>query len=447
MLDKFGSALRAIISKIRGTPYIDEETLNRLVREFIRTLIEADVKVDLARDIGERVKRRVLETKVPEGIPLNNLVVRILYEELVNLMGKKTYPLKINMGKLNKIVFVGLQGSGKTTTVAKLAYYLKKRGYKVAVVCADTFRLGAYEQLKQLTESIGVPMYGDPNEKNPLKIIKKGLNEFKKYDVVLIDTAGRHKEEKGLIEEMKKIIKLVHPDEVILVIDGIIGQRAYDQAKAFAEAAPIGSIIVTKLDGSAKGGGALAAAAATGAPIKFIGVGEKIEDFEPYVPQRFVSRLIGISIEDLEELIKSVPKSALKGRFTLRDLMEYYESMLGKGGVTKKIKDIFKIGVSDKQIQMGLKRQLAILKSMTPEELDNPSLLKDHNRVLRIARGSGTSTTDVRRLLSQYNMLRKYIRTLMRSRRLTKEAALAKIMGGDLEGLDIKELKKLRKFM
>ncbi len=448
MLEGFSSSLRRLLSRIRGEAYIDEKVLDEIIRDFVRTLIDADVNVDLAFQIGERVRERVLNTKVPEGIPINNFILRILYEELVNLMGKKGYPLNLKPGKTNKIVFVGLQGSGKTTTVAKLAYYLKKQGYKVAVIGADTFRPGAYEQLKQLTEKIGVPFYGDPKEKDPVKIIKKGLSQFKKYDVILIDTAGRHKEEKGLIEEMRKIVKYVKPDEVILVIDGIIGQRAYDQAKAFAEATPIGSIIVTKLDGSAKGGGALAAAAATGAPIKFIGTGEKIEDFERYHPERFVSRLIGISLEDLEELIKTVPKSLIKGKFTLRDIMEYYESMLGKGGITQKLKSMFGLSnISDKQIQIGLKRQLAILKSMTPEELDNPNLLKDRSRLLRIARGSGTSITDIRRLLSQYEMMRKYIRSMMRSRNLSKEAALAKLLKGDMDlsDLDMKSLRKLGK--
>ncbi len=444
MLDSFRASLQKLLNKIRGATYIDEKILDEIIKDFVRTLIDADVNVDLAFQIGNRVKERVLNTRVPEGIPLNNFILRILYEELVSLMGRRSYQLNIKPGKQNKIVFVGLQGSGKTTTVAKLAYYLKKRGYRVAVIGADTYRLGAYEQLRQLTEKIDVPFYGDPEEKNPIKIIKDGLNQFKKADVVLIDTAGRHKEEKGLIEEMKEIVNKIRPEEVILVIDGIIGQRAYEQAKAFSEATKIGSIIVTKLDGSARGGGALAAAAATGAPIKFIGVGEKIEDFEEYVPQRFVSRLIGVSLEDLEELIKTVPKSLIKGKFTLRDIMAYYESMVGKGSLTRKIKDAFGIGnISDKQIQAGIKRQLAILKSMTPEELDNPHLLKDKNRLIRIARGSGTSTTDIRRLLSQYEMMRKYVRTLMRSRNLTKEAALSKLLKGDI---DLKELRGVKGF-
>jgi len=448
MLDSFRNSLQKLLAKVRGATFIDEKVLDEIIRDFVKTLIDADVNVELAMRIGEKVKERVLNTKVPEGIPLNNFVLRILYEELVELMGKKSYSLNIKPGKLNKIVFVGLQGSGKTTTVAKLAYYLKKKGYKIGIICADTYRLGAYDQLKQLAEQINVPFFGDPNEKNPIKIIKKGLDQFKKMDIVLIDTAGRHKEEKGLINEMKEIVKNVKPDEVILVIDGIIGQRAYDQAKAFAEATKIGSIIVTKLDGSARGGGALAAAAATGAPIKFIGVGEKIEDLEQYVPQRFVSRLIGVSIEDLEELIKAVPKSMIKGKFTLRDIMEYYESMLSQGGITKKLKEIFSLGsISDKQLQIGIKRQLAILKSMTPEELDNPVLLKNRSRVLRIARGSGTSVTDVRRLINQFEMMRKYVRTLMRTRNLTKEAAVAKLLKGDLNIDELKDIKKLKKWV
>ena len=346
MLETLRSSLQRIFAKIRGAPYIDEKMLDEIITDLVETLIAADVNVQLAIDIGERVRKRVMETKVPEGIPLNNVVLRVLYDELVKLLGEKAYKFSIRPGRTNIIMFVGLQGSGKTTTIAKLANYLKKRGYRVAIICADTYRPGAYDQLKQLATQIGVPFYGNPGEKNPIKIVKEGLKQFKKMDVILVDTAGRHKEEKGLIEEMKQLAKTLNPDEIVLVIDGMIGQRAYEQAKAFAEATPIGSIIVTKLDGSARGGGALAAAAATGAPIKFIGTGEKIEDLEPYVPQRFVARLLGIpDPEFFARLLEEVPKSIVSGKFTLRDLLDYYESVASKHGFFDKIKDIHPVNL------------------------------------------------------------------------------------------------------
>jgi len=444
MLDNLRNSLQRIFSKIRGAPYIDEKVLDEIISDFVNTLIEADVNVDLAMEIGQRVRERVLQTKLPEGIPLNNLVMRILYDELVKLLGEKTFKFAIKPGKTNIVMLVGLQGSGKTTTAAKLANYLKKRGYKVGLICADTYRPGAYEQLKQLSESINVPFYGDPKGRDPIKIVKKGLKELKKLDIVIIDTAGRHKEEKNLINEMRKLAETIKPDEIILVIDGMIGQRAYDQSKAFAEATTIGSIIITKLDGSARGGGALAAAAATKAPIKFIGIGEKIDDLEAYVPQRFVSRLLGIpDPEFFTKLLEEVPKSIISGKFTLRDLLEYYENVANKRGVFDKIKDMVGIGgLSEKMIKKQISRQLAILKSMTKEELESPELLKDHSRVERIARGSGTSLIEVKRLLQQYDKMRKMIRALMRSRRLSKELALAKIMSGELDPAEIKRLLK-----
>jgi len=438
-----------LFAKIRGAPYIDEKVLDEILDDLTRVLIEADVNIDLAMQLRDRVKKRVMETEIPEGIPLNNLVMRVIYDELVKMMGEKSYPLSIKLGKRNILMFVGLQGSGKTTTVAKLAYYLKKRGYRVAIVCADTYRVGAYDQLRQLAEKVNVPFYGDPREKNPVKIVKKALETFKRVDVILIDTAGRHKEEKGLLKEMKELAKALKPDEIILVIDGMIGQRAYEQAKAFAEATPIGSIIVTKLDGSARGGGALTAAAATGAPIKFIGVGEKIEDLEPYVPQRFVARLLGIpDPEFFSRLLKEIPisKSVASGKITLRDLLGYYESIAGKRSIISRFKEFLRLdSIGEKFIEDQIRRQLAILKSMTEEELDNPELLKNHERLERIARGSGTSIIEVRRLLHQFEKMRKLIRALMRSRRISKEAALAKIFQGDLDKSELAELRKYLK--
>ncbi len=444
MLENLRTSLQKIFTRIRGAPYIDEKVLDEILSDFVDSLIEADVNVDLAITIGERVREKILQTKLPEGIPLNNLVLRVLYDELVRLMGEKTYRFTIKPGKTNIIMLIGLQGSGKTTTAAKLANYLKKRGYKVSLICADTYRPGAYEQLEQLAETINVPFYGDPTDNDPVKIVKKGLDQMRKLDVVIIDTAGRHKEEKELINEMRKLAKTIKPDEIMLVVDGMIGQRAYEQAKAFAEAAPVGSIIITKLDGSARGGGALAAAAATNAPIKFIGVGEKIDDLEPYVPQRFVARLLGIpDPEFFTKLLEEVPKSIISGKFTLRDLLEYYESVANKRGVFDRIKDLVGVGgISEKMLKRQISRQLAILRSMTKKELDNPDLLKNHDRLERVARGSGTSLVEVKRLLQQYDKMRRMVRALMRSRRLTKEIALAKIMSGEIDPNEIKKLLK-----
>ena len=253
---------------------------------------------------------------------------------------------------------VGIQGSGKTTTTAKLANYLKKTS-KTGIVCADTYRPGAFEQLSQLAESINVPIYGEPDNKNAIEIAKKGVEYFKsrKFEVIIVDTAGRHKDEKGLIKEMVQIAREINPTEIILVIDGTIGQQAAIQAHAFNKFTNIGSIIVTKLDGSAKGGGALSAVAATGAPIKFIGTGEKIDDFEKFNPKSFVGRLLGIpDIESIVERVKQaeieptkdLKKKFLMGNFTLEDMM-------------LQIKQFKKLGSMKKMLDlMGLSGQLPL---------------------------------------------------------------------------------------
>ena len=437
------SRLRKIFNRIRGR-YIDEKELKSILMDLQRTLIDSDVNVQLAIELAERIKKRVLEQKVPEGVSLDVIVMRVLYEELVKFLGEKRYPLNIRPGKKNLIVMIGLQGSGKTTTAAKLALWLKKRGLSVGLICADTYRPAAYEQLKQLADRINVKFYGDPKEKDPIKIIERGLRELKKVDVVIIDTAGRHKEEKGLMREMHKIVSRFKPDEVLLVIDGMIGQRAYDQAKAFKEAVgEIGGIIVTKLDGSARGGGALSATVAAGAPIKFIGVGEHLEDFEPYDPPNFVARILGLPDKAfLEELLQTVPERLIKMKeLTLKDLRDYYENIIrGKTGILGRIKEMFSGAVSEKEIRRNLGRTLAVLKALSEEELYNTELLKDPERIDRIARGSGVDRTFVKKLIKQFYRLRKMVNTLMRQRGLRKEEALKQIME---QGLDAETLTKI----
>ncbi|RLI06384.1 signal recognition particle protein Srp19, partial [Candidatus Bathyarchaeota archaeon] len=264
-LEKLGSSLYDSLKKILRVSAIDEAAVKELVRDLQRALLLADVNVRLVLELSKRVEERALKEKIPPGISRREHAIKVVYEELTRFLGEKAVPLKVNPKKRNVFMLVGIQGSGKTTTAAKLARYLQKRGYKTALICTDTYRPGAYAQLKQLASRINVPVYGDEKEKDAVKIASEGLRKFENYDVVLIDTAGRHKDEKSLIEEMKSLEKAIHPDEIIMVIDGTIGQQAAAQAEAFHKATPIGSIIVAKLDGSARGGGALSAVAAIGA--------------------------------------------------------------------------------------------------------------------------------------------------------------------------------------
>lgn len=435
--------LKKLFNKLRGR-YVDEKELDNILMDLQRTLIESDVNVNLAMSLAKRIRERVLETRIPAGASLDTTVMRVLYEELVKFLGERRYSLNIQPGRRNIIVLIGLQGSGKTTTSAKLALWLKKRGLSVGLICADTYRPAAYDQLKQLAEKINVKFYGDQKEKDPIKIIERGLGELRTVDVVIIDTAGRHKEEKGLMKEMHEIVNKFKPNEVLLVIDGLIGQRAYEQAKAFKEAVgEIGGIIVTKLDGSARGGGALSAAVAAGAPIKFIGVGEHLEEFEPYDPPTFVCRILGLPDKAfLEELIQAVPERLIRATkdLTLKDLRDYYENMLKReSGVLGKLKEMFS-GLSEKELRRNLGRTLALLKALNEEELYNVELLKDPERIDRIARGSGVDRTHVRKFIKQFYYLRKLVNTIMRQRGLRKEEALKQIME---QGLDLSTFTKI----
>jgi signal recognition particle subunit SRP54 len=269
-LERLGSTLYEALKKIFRASIVDEAAVKELVRDVQRALLRADVNVQLVLDISKRIEERALKEQLPPGISRREHVIKVVYEELTRFLGEKPVPIKVEPRKKFTIMLVGIQGSGKTTAAAKLARYFQKRGFKSALICADTYRPGAYAQLEQLANRINVPLYGDVKAKDPVKIALEGIKQFNDKEVIIIDTAGRHKEEQKLIKEMKMLERSIKPDEVVLVIDGTIGQQAMVQTKAFNEATPIGSILVTKLNGSARGGGALSAVAAIGAPIKFI---------------------------------------------------------------------------------------------------------------------------------------------------------------------------------
>jgi signal recognition particle subunit SRP54 len=430
-LDRLGSSLTGAIKKLFRAGVVDEAAVKELVRDIQRALLQADVNVKLVLDISKRIEDRALKEKVPPGISRREHVIKVVYEELTRFVGDKPVPIKMEPGKKKIIMLVGIQGSGKTTHAAKLSRYFLKKGMKPALICADTYRPGAYAQLQQLAKRINVPIYGDVKAKDPVKVVSEGLKQFSDKEVIIVDTAGRHKEEKELIKEMKNLEKKIKPDEVMMVIDGTIGQQALIQAQTFHEATPIGSILVTKLDGSARGGGALSAVAATGAPIKFIGTGEKTEDIEQFIPSRFVGRLLGMG--DLETLLEKVheaeikvsPKKAkaiLSGKFTLTDMYEQFEAVKGMGPFRKIFKMLpgMSYDVPEDMLNMAedrLEKWRVIIQSMQPEEKDNPKILNS-SRVRRVARGSGTTEREVKDLLKQYAMMRKMMKMFKRKKKL-----------------------------
>jgi signal recognition particle subunit SRP54 len=430
-VDRLGSSLYEAIRKVFRASVIDEATVKELVHDIQKALLQADVNVQLVLDISKRIEERALKEKVPQGIPRREHVIKVVYEELTRFLGEKSVPIHVEPGKRKVIMLVGIQGSGKTTAAAKLARYFQKRGLKPALICVDTYRPGAFAQLQQLASRMNVPFYGDLKAKDPFKIASAGLKQFSDKDIVLIDTAGRHKEEQELIKEMKMLEKGLKPDEVMLVIDGTIGQQATVQARAFHEATPIGSILVTKLDGSARGGGALSAVATTGAPIKFIGTGEKIEDIEQFVPSRFVGRLLGMG--DLETLIEKVrqaeikvpekkAKQILSGKFTLTDMYDQFEAMKGMGTFRKLLKMIpgMSYDIPEDMLNTAegrLEKWRVMIQSMTPEEREDPKIF-NASRMKRVARGSGTSEKEVKELLKQYVLMRRMLKTMRRKKKL-----------------------------
>ncbi len=419
---KFGRDLENIMRKLRGLPQIDKDTINAIIQDLQRALLSADVKVELVFQMTENIKKDAMNTELKRA-RRKDYVVKLVHDELVKTIGGKPAPIRIKSGKSNVILLVGIQGSGKTTTVAKLARFYKNKGYKVAVVTTDTWRPGAYEQLVQLSNQIDVKCYGNPNEKNAIKIAvketKKAINDGN--DIIIVDTAGRHKEEKELMKEMEKIEESLKPNEVILVIDGTLGQQAYSQAEEFAKATKIGSIIVTKLDGTAKGGGALSACAATNQPIRFIGVGEKVDELEEFEPTKFVGTLLGRP--DIEGLVKRVEdaevemdpemvKRMMRGKFTLEDL--YYQlKSIKKVGKMKQILAMIGGGNIPEALTEDAEQNLAkweiVLNSMTADEKNEPKLIKK-SRKRRIAIGSGTDYTTINRMLDQYNQMKKFFK-------------------------------------
>ncbi len=429
VLERLGSSISSALKKLFGAAVVDEAVVKELVRDIQRGLLQADVNVQLVLDISKRIEDRTLKEELPPGISRKEHVVKVVYEEITRFLGEKPVPLKIEPDKRRVIMLVGIQGSGKTTTSVKLARFFQKRGLKPVLICVDTFRPGAFDQLKQLAERINIPVYGEPKSKNAVEIAKKGMKEFQKRDIVLIDTSGRHKDEKNLIKEMKMLEREIKPDEVMLVIDGTIGQQAATQAKAFHDVTPIGSILVAKLDGSARGGGALSAVAAIGSPIKFICTGEKIDDIEAFIPSRFVGRLLGMG--DLESLIEKVREAEIKipekkakrmlsGKFTLTDMYEQFEAMKSMGPFKRLLKMLpgMSYDIPDEMIdnaQDRLERWRVIIQSMTPKERENPKILSS-SRVRRVARGSGTSEKEVKELVQQYSMMRRMMKQLRRKK-------------------------------
>ena len=417
-MDSLSSSLKDALRKLAGKTIIDRAAVDELVKDLQRALLTADVNVKLVMQLSQRVKARALDEELPKGINAREHVLRIVYQELVNLVGREAeFSLKPQ-----KILMAGLQGSGKTTTTGKLCRYFQRKGMKVGAIGADNFRPGAYAQLSTLCNKINVPCYGDPKEKDAVKIVKDGLAALKDVEVIIVDTAGRHALEDDLIEEITQVNEFLKPDHRWLVLDAAIGQAAREQAKRFHEAIGIDGVIITKMDGTAKGGGAMSAVSETESGIVFIGSGETIEDLEKFEANGYISRLLGMGdlkalVEKAEETIKAEDvdvNKMLRGKFTLNDMYKQLEAVQ-KMGPLKQVMSMLPLGgaklpegaLDDAGAKM--KHFRIIMDSMTPEELEEPSLINT-SRMMRVAKGSGTSVDDVRDLMKYYKMMQKTLK-------------------------------------
>ncbi|RLE44087.1 signal recognition particle protein Srp19, partial [Candidatus Woesearchaeota archaeon] len=274
VLEKLGTSLKNTLQKIARSVFVDEKLINELVKDIQRALLQSDVNVKLVFELSNKIKEKALKEETPGALTKKEHLINIVYEELTKFLGGEKEEVKFSEKKPNKIVLVGLFGSGKTTTTGKLAKYFMKRGLKVALLGLDVHRPAAMDQIEQIGKQVNAQVFVERGEKDPVKIYKKFEPEFKKFDLLIIDTAGRDALSEDLIEELKRVNEVAHPDEILLVISADIGQAAQKQAEAFHSAGAITGVVVTKMDGTAKGGGALSACAVTGAPIKFIGTGE-----------------------------------------------------------------------------------------------------------------------------------------------------------------------------
>lgn len=431
VLDGLAASLKNTLRKIANAPFIDANLIKEVVRDIQRALLQADVNVKLALAITKEIERKALTEKPPAGMSSRNHVVKIVYNELLSILGKSR-----EVGtKEQVIMMVGLYGQGKTTTSGKLARYFHKRGIKTGLIAADVHRPAAMDQLLQISEQVNVPIHLERGEKDPVKIVKNGLEKFKNYGMVIIDTSGRHGLEADLIEEMEMIAEAARPTERILVIDATVGQQAGPQARAFHDAVKISGVIITKMDGTAKAGGALSAVQETKAPVLFIGTGEHLDELERFEPPSFISRMLGMG--DLkalmekaqgvmsEEEAEEVAKDIMSGRFNLKLMYKQMEMLTGMGALAK-LKELLPFGFSDRLTsgqmeasQKQMRQFKVIMDSMTDAEMEDPKLLK-HSRIQRIARGAGVETKEVKALLKYYEQVKRAAKGFTSDRKMRR---------------------------
>ncbi|MBT7706675.1 signal recognition particle protein [archaeon] len=422
VLDKLGDTLRKGITRIGNSIFLDKKFLDGIVKDIQRALIEADVDIELVFALTQKIKKLGLDENI-KGIDKKEQLVTLIHDEIINLLGGEAKT--IDVSKKTKIMFMGLYGAGKTTNLSKIGFYYAKRGKKVCAVGLDTDRPAAMDQLEQMCEKAKITCFIDKKEKDPLKIYKTYEKELGKYDLVLIDTAGRDGLNKDLISQITKLDKKIKADYRLLVLPADVGQTAKTQTLEFQNALSIDGVIITRMDGTSKGGGALTACSESSSPVYFLGVGEQIHEIETFNPESFVNRLLGMGdLSSLLEKVKSatdetqakrMEQSLKEGKFTLRDLAGQLEQMNQLGSMDKILSMVPGMGNAMKKVpkseldkqERKMRQWKSAISSMTEYEIENPeSLEKQTTRMSRIAKGAGTTTTEVRALLKQYKLLK-----------------------------------------
>lgn len=430
----FGEKLRNAIEGLKRATVLDKDAIKAAVKEIQRALISADVEVSLVLELSKKIESKAFE-ELPKGLSRREHIVKITYDSLVELLGGESKNFPENP---QKILLVGLFGSGKTTTAGKLGKFYSKRGKNIGIICADTFRPAAFEQLKQLSEKAKLDFFGIETEKNAAKVVLEGLKKFHGKDLIIVDSAGRNALDNSLVEEIKEINSIFKPDQTWLVLGADLGQIAKKQAQAFHEAIGVNGVILTRTDGSAKGGGTLAACNETKAPVYFIGAGEKLEDLEKFEANRFLSKVMGYG--DLKGLLEKAmeiseeqdlsPEQLMQEQFNFKTFYQQLKAAKKMGPLGKVAEMMgFSMKIPKEHLDMGqekLDNFGHIIDSMGEKERLNPELL-NKSRIQRIAKGSGTTEQDVRELIKQFKQMQKMLSSF---KKIGSEKEIEKMSSG-----------------
>ena len=425
MLENLGNRFQDIFKKIRGHGRLSESNIKDALREVKMSLLEADVNYKVVKDFTNKISEKAIGTEVIRGVNPAQQFIKLVNDELIELLGGTSSKLTKGLRNPTIIMLAGLQGAGKTTFAVKLAKFLKKQNQKLLLVGVDVYRPAAMKQLQVLGQQIGVDVYSEENSKDVVGIATRAVEKAKEINAtyMIVDTAGRLHIDETLMEELKELKRAIKPQEILLVVDAMIGQDAVNLAESFNNALSVDGVILTKLDGDTRGGAALSIKAVVGKPIKFIGVGEKLNDIEIFHPDRLVSRILGMGdvvslVEKAQEVIdeneaKSLEEKIKSQKFDLNDFLKQLQTIkkLGSlGGILKLIPGMPKID-DLAPAEKEMKKVEAIIQSMTKEERKKPDILKA-NRKIRIAKGSGTDVSDVNKLLKQFEQMKSMMKML-----------------------------------